>query len=153
MVFGWLRKVAGGRREPDVIPDLNLLEADAYLGLRSSTRHPVQIGVDQCFVIPPAGEPAAKERWLPVTIVDVSEGGARLVCTEAVQSGLVLRLSFHLPKGGGEWHGTGRITWVSQTGLLAGLAFNPPTPGDRGQLAAYERLKRYVVKSKEGAPA
>ncbi len=150
MVFSWLRKVAGGRQEPDVIPDLNLLEADAYLGLRSSTRHPVQIGVDQCYLLSAEGE-NGKERWLPVTIVDVSEGGARLVCTEAVRSGQVMRLSFHLPKGGGEWHGTGRVTWVSQTGLLAGMAFNPPDPRDRGQMAAQERLKKYVAASKNGA--
>ena len=147
MVLGWLRRIAGTRREPDAIPDINLLEADAYLGLRSSKRQPVQIGVDQCYVLPT--EPGGKERWLPVTIVDLSEGGARLVCTEAVTSGQEMRLSFHLPKGGGEWHGTGRITWVSPTRLLAGMAFNPPA--DRGQQAAQERLKKYAERAKASA--
>lgn len=148
MLMDWLRRVTGFGREPEVLPDLNLVEADAYLGLRASHRQPVQIGVDQCFVIDPETK---QERWLPITLVDVSTGGARVVATEALRSGTVMRLSFKLPRGGGAWHGTGRITWLSQSGLLAGMAFNPPA--DRGQQIAYERLKKYVAKQTATATA
>ena len=139
-MLSWLRRVTGFEREPEAIPDLNMLEADAYMGLRSSQRAPVQIGVDQCFVV---DKETKKERWLPITLVDVSTGGARVVSTEMLTSGTVMRLSFQLPRGGGEWHGTGRITWVSPSGLLAGMAFNQPA--DRGQHTATERLKKYVA--------
>ena len=135
----WLKRVTGFEREPEAIPDINLLEADAYMGLRSSQRAPVQIGVDKCFVLDPETK---KERWLPITLVDVSAGGARVVSTEMLRSGTVMKLSFQLPHGCGEWHGTGRITWVSPSGLLAGIAFDEPT--DRGQQTADERLKKYV---------
>jgi hypothetical protein len=151
MVIQWLRRVAGTRSEPEVIPDLNLLEADAYLGLRAGQRQPVQIGVDHAYVLPPPDAPKGeKERWLPVTIVDVSTGGARLVCTEPVRSGMVFRLAFDLPRGGGKWQGTGRVTWVSPNGLLAGMAFNQPS--GRSEQAAYERLKKYVAQT-DGKPA
>ena len=143
MVIGWLKKLTGGRSEPEVIPDLNMLEADAYLGLRSNQRQPVQIGVDHCYAVPKEG---GKERWLPITIVDLSTGGARIVSTEPVQSGQVLRLKFSLPKGGGGWHGTARGTWVSPSGLLGGMGFGSPT--DKGEAAALERLKRYVDSTK-----
>ena len=138
-MLSWLKRVTGFEREPEAIPDINLLEADAYMGLRSSQRAPVQIGVDKCFVVDPE---TSKERWLPITLVDVSGGGARVVSTEMLKSGTVMKLSFQLPHGGGEWHGTGRITWVSPSGLLAGMAFNQPT--DKGQQTANERLQKYV---------
>ncbi|HEU5317015.1 MAG TPA: PilZ domain-containing protein [Chloroflexota bacterium] len=142
--------MTGTRSEPEVIPDINLLEADAYLGLRASHRKPVQIGVDQSYVVPPPDAPRGeKERWLPVTIVDLSVGGARLVCTEPVRSGMVLRMAFDLPRSGGKWQGTGRVTWVSPNGLLAGMAFNPPS--GRGESSAHERLKRYVAETQRQA--
>ncbi len=140
MVLGWLRRLTGGRDEPEEIPDLNLVDADVYLGNRSSQRAPVQIGVDQCFASPKDG---GQERWLPITIVDLSLGGARIVATEAVTSGERMRLRFKLPKGHGEWHGTGFVTWTSTSGLLAGMKFNPAA--DRKQEAASDRLKRYVA--------
>ena len=145
-MLSWLRRVTGFEREPEAIPDLDMLEADAYMGLRSSQRAPVQIGVDQCYVVDPQTN---KERWLPITLVDVSNGGARVVSTETLTSGTVMRLSFKLPRGGGDWHGTGRITWVSPSGLLAGMAFNQPT--DSGQQAATERLNKYVAQ-KQSSP-
>ena len=138
-MLSWLKRVTGFEREPEAIPDINLLEADAYMGLRSSQRAPVQIGVDKCFVLDPETK---KERWLPITLVDVSSGGARVVSTEMLKSGTVMKLSFQLPHGGGEWHGIGRITWVSPSGLLAGMAFNQPT--DKAQQSANERLQKYV---------
>jgi hypothetical protein len=143
MVLSWLKKLTGGRSEPEAIPDINLVEADAYMGLRSNQRQPVQVGVDHCYAVRDGG---GKERWLPITIVDLSTGGARIVSTEPVCAGDVLKLKFKLPKGAGEWHGTARITWASPSGLLGGIAFNPP--GDKGETAASERLQRYVDSTK-----
>ena len=143
MVLSWLKKLTGGRDEPEAIPDLDMLEADAYMGLRSNQRQPVQIGADQCYV---ASSDGGKDRWLPITIVDLSTGGGRIIATEALHSGDALKLHFTLPKGGGEWHGTARVTWASESGLLGGMAFNPPR--DKGEAAANERLKRYVDSTK-----
>lgn len=143
MVMKLWRKLTGSGDEPEVIPDLNLLEADAYLGLRSSQRQPVQIGVDHCYV-KRKGE--SKEVWLPITIVDLSTGGARVVSVDAVQSGDTARLDFKLPHGFGTWAGTGRITWASPTGLLAGMAFDPPA--SKKDHEALERLTKYVASTK-----
>ena len=138
-MLSWLKRVTGLGREHEATPEGSPLEADAYMGLRSSQRAPVQIGVDTCYVVDAETQ---QERWLPITLVDVSAGGARVVSTETLRSGTVLKLSFQLPNGGGEWHGTGRITWVSPSGLLAGLAFDEPADGE--QQSADERLKKYV---------
>ncbi len=144
----WLRKLVGTADEPETLPNLSMVEADAYIGLRSTQRANVQIGVDKWHLTPKEG---GAERWQPITLVDVSLGGARIVSTEGVTSGDRLRLSFKLPHGAGEFHGTGRVTWVSPTSLLAGMAFNPPA--NRGEEGAHERLKKYVEATKATAPA
>jgi hypothetical protein len=143
MVMRLWRKLTNADDGPEVLPDLDMLEADAYLGLRSSQRQPVQIGVDHSYITRPGEKKAI---WLPITIVDLSTGGARVVSVDSLVSGDVARIEFKLPHGFGNWAGIGRITWVSPTGLLAGMAFN--TPSSKKEQEALARLTKYVASTK-----
>lgn len=148
MVLNWLRRLGASRNEPEVLTDVPILDSNPYATLRSSQRVSVQVAVEKCEMTPESG---GKARRLPVTVVDLSAGGARLVCTEAVEPGDILRLAFKLPKGGGEWKGSGRVTWSSAGGLLAGVQFNTPdTPAER---ASVTRLARFVEEYAEAGEA